>query len=207
MTTAVFPVLRKPADAQHPIHELIGERWSPRAFSDQPVERAALHTVFEAARWAASAGNAQPWNFVLGTMENPETHEKLAATLWEGNYLWAQHAPVLILVVAKLYPYEGKEQLSLYDTGMAVGNLVTQAVALGLTTHQMGGFDGEKARQTLEIPEGYMPVAMIALGYPGSTDALPDPLRERELAPRSRKPLAEFVFDGKWKKPADEVAA
>src|SRR6185437_4423453 len=204
MTTAISPILRKPADARHPIHELIGERWSPRALSDQPVERAVLHTVFEAARWAASAGNAQPWHFIIATKENPEAHARLAATLKEGNYVWAQHAPVLILVVAKLYPYVGKEQLSLYDAGMAAGNLVTQAVALGLTTHQMGGFDAEKARQTLEIPEGYLPVAMIALGYPGSAHTLPEALRERELAPRTRKPLEEFVFDGKWEKPADE---
>ncbi len=190
--------LRKPADASHPIHELIGERWSPRAFADRPVEREKLYSLFEAARWAASAGNQQPWYFLVGTKEDAENHARLVATLWERNILWAQYAPVLILVIAKLYDRPGKEVTSFYDVGMAVGNLVTQAVDLGLVTHQMGGFDAEKAREALSIPEGYQPLAMIALGYLGTPDGLPDDLRERELAPRSRKPLEEFVFEGQW---------
>ena len=198
MTNIEAYPLRKPADASHPIHELISERWSPRAFADRPVEHEKLYSLFEAARWAASAGNQQPWYFLVGTKENPENHERLAATLWERNMLWAQHAPVLLLVVAKLYDRPGKELTSFYDVGMAVGNLVTQAVDLGLVTHQMAGFDAEKAREALSIPEGYQPLAMIALGYLGTPDGLPDDLRERELAPRSRKPVEEFVFEGQW---------
>jgi len=190
--------LRKPADASYPIHDLISERWSPRAFADRPVEREKLYSILEAARWAASAGNQQPWHFIIATKENADDHERLVATLWDRNVLWAKYAPVLILVVAKLYDRPGKEYTSFYDTGMAVGNLVTQAVDLGLVTHQMGGFDADKARETLGIPEGYQPLAMIALGYPGTPDVLPDDLRERELAPRSRKPLEEFVFEGRW---------
>lgn len=190
--------LRKPADASHPIHELISERWSPRAFADRPVEREKLYSLFEAARWAASAGNQQPWYFLVGTKEDAENHARLVATLRERNILWAQYAPVLILVVAKLYDRPGKELTSFYDVGMAVGNLVTQAVNLGLVTHQMAGFDAEKAREALNIPEGYQPLAMIALGYLGTPDGLPDDLRGRELAPRSRKPLEEFVFEGQW---------
>jgi nitroreductase len=106
--------------------------------------------------------------------------------------------PYPILVVARLYDRSGKEYTSYYDVGMAVGNLVTQAVDLGLVTHQMGGFDADKACEALGIPEGYQPLAVIALGYPGTPDALPDDLRERELALRSRKPLEEFVFEGHW---------
>jgi len=194
--------LRKPADASHPIHDLISERWSPRAFADRPVEREKLYSILEAARWAASAGNQQPWHFIIATKENGDDHERLVATLWDRNILWAKYAPVLILVVAKLYDRPGKEYTSFYDVGMAVGNLVTQAVDLGLVTYPIGGFDPDKARTTLGIPQGYQPLAMIALGYPGIPDVLPDDLRERELAPRSRKPLEEFVFEGRWEQSA-----
>jgi nitroreductase len=207
VTVATAHTLRKPAEAAHPIHELIRERWSPRAFSDRPVEQATLHSLFEAARWAASGGNKQPWRFILATIDDAPAHARLAATLNEKNHLWAQHAPVLILVVAEIYPYPGKEYAGFYDVGMAVGNLVTQAVDLGLATHQMGGFDADKARATLGIPEGYAPLAVIALGYPGSHTTLSDDLQERELAPRSRKPLEEFVFEGHWNVPAAEVTA
>ena len=198
MTNVNASAVRKPADASHLIHELISERWSPRAFADRLVEREKLSSLFEAARWAASAGNQQPWYFIVGTKERAEDHARLVATLWERNILWAQYAPVLILVVAKLYDRPGKELTSFYDVGMAVGNLVMQAVDLGLVTHQMAGFDAQKARETLGIPEGYQPLAVIALGYSGTPDGLPDDLRERELAPRSRKPLEEFVFEGQW---------
>jgi nitroreductase len=189
---------RKPANANYPIHDLISERWSPRAFADRPVEDTKLRSVFEAARWAASAANLQPWYFIVASKENADDHAQLAATLWERNIVWAQNAPVLILVVAKLYERPGKEFTSFYDVGMAVGNLVTQAVHLGLITHQMGGFDADKAHASLGIPDGYQPLTMIALGYSDAPHTLPEPLRERELAPRDRKPQEEFVFHGQW---------
>jgi nitroreductase len=198
--TSIVP-FRKPADNHHPIHDLIRERWSPRAFADRPVEAEKLASVFEAARWAASASNQQPWYFLFATKEDSETHARFVSTLWEGNVRWAQQAPVLILVVAKHYEFPGKERASLYDVGMAAGNLVTQAVNLGLTTHQMGGFDANKAIELLHIPTGYEPLAMMALGYPGNPDALPDDLRKREIAPRARKPISEFVFAGQWDEP------
>jgi nitroreductase len=189
---------RNPAQADHPIHDLLSERWSPRAFADRPVEEFKLHSLFEAARWAASGGNQQPWHFIVASKENADDHARLVDTLWERNAIWAQNAPVLILVVAKLYDRPGKEYISFYDVGMAAGNLVTQAVHLGLVTHQMGGFDADKARASLGIPDGYQPLTMMALGYPDTPDKLPDDLRERELAPRSRKPQEEFVFRGRW---------
>jgi nitroreductase len=196
--TTTAAALRKPAEASHPIHPLIAERWSPRAFDDRPVEHAKLLSLLEAARWAPSGANMQPWHFVVATKEHPEEHERLVATLAEGNARWARHAPVLILVVAKLYERPGKEYVGYYDTGMAVGNLLAQAVDLGLVTHQMGGFSAEKARETLGVPAGYEPIAVLALGYPGDAATLPDDLREREQAPRTRKPLDEFVFEGSW---------
>jgi len=154
---------------------------------------------------APSGNNRQPWHFVVGTSEHPEDHALLVATLNERNRHWARYAPVLILVVAQHSPQSGRELASLYDVGLAVGNLTAQAVELGLVTHQMGGFDGEQARRTLGIPEGYAPVVVLALGYAGSPEALPDDLRERELAPRSRKPLEDFIFEGHWQLAAEEV--
>jgi nitroreductase len=201
MITMSAPALQKPADAQHPIHDLIRHRWSPRAFADQPVPEATLHSVLEAARWAASAANQQPWHFVVATREDAEAHERMVSTLMEGNMRWARHAPVLILVTARLYEHPGREFTSFYDAGMAVGNLVTQATALGLVTHQMGGFHADKAREAFAIPVGYEPITVIALGYPGDHETLPEDLRERERAPRSRKPQQEFVFGGRWGRP------
>jgi nitroreductase len=198
---------RKAARVDHPIHPLLGERWSPRAFATRPVERAKLLSLFEAARWAPSANNRQPWRFVVGTSDHPEDHALLVATLNERNRHWARSAPVLILVAAQHAPPPGRALASLYDVGLAVGNLTAQAVELGLVTHQMGGFDVEQARTTLGIPEGYAPVVVIALGYPGSPDALPADLRERELAPRSRKPLEDFVFEGHWQLASERVAS
>jgi nitroreductase len=207
LTQTEILLLRKPADVHHPIHDLIRERWSPRAFAPHPVERAKLDSIFEAARWAPSANNRQPWQFIIGTNDNPEHHARLAAVLNERNYRWARHAPVLILVVAQLLDQPGRELASLYDVGLAVGNLVIQAADCGLSTHQIGGFDAGLARETLDIPPGYLPVAMIALGYTGSAEALPDDLRQRELAPRGRKPLEEFVFEGRWPLLEREVGA
>jgi nitroreductase len=196
---------RKPAETQHPIHELISERWSPRSFADKPVERESLHSLFEAARWAASGGNQQPWNFLFATKENAEDYARFSSLLWEFNAVWTHTAQVLVLVVTQLYTRPGSEVISYYDTGMATANLLTQAVASGLVTHPMGGFDKDKAKAELNIPEGYEPIVMIALGYPGTPDQLPELLRERELAPRTRKPLEEFVFEGGWQRPAPDA--
>ena len=118
----------------------------------------------------------------------------------EGNVRWARHAPVLILVVARLYTdRDGRpSQRSLYDAGLAVANLTTQATALGLVVHQMGGFYADRAREEFAIPDGYEPVAVLALGYLGDPESLPEDLRTRETAVRTRKPLEEFVFSGRW---------
>jgi nitroreductase len=194
--------LSKPAEASYPIHDLIAARWSPRAFTDRPVEETKLRSLFEAARWAASSGNQQPWRFLFATREDAAAHARFVGVLWERNQRWAKDAPVLVLVVAKLYDRPGSESRSFYDVGMAAANLVIQAVDLGLVTHQMGGFSAEKARELLGVPEGYEPLAMIALGYPGDPGTLPEDLRERELAPRSRTPQEAFAYAGHWPEPA-----
>jgi nitroreductase len=201
MTDTTIVPFRKPADNHHPIHDLIRERWSPRAFADRSVEPEKLASVFEAARWAASASNQQPWHFLFASREDQDAHARFVSILLERNVQWAQYAPVLILVVARHYEAPGRERASLYDVGMAAGNLVTEAVNLGLATHQMAGFDANKAVEILHIPAGHEPLAMIALGYPGDPGVLPDGLREREKAPRVRKPVSEFVFAGQWDEP------
>ncbi|HEX7092511.1 MAG TPA: nitroreductase family protein [Nitrospiraceae bacterium] len=192
--------MEKPADAQHPIHDLFKRRWSPRAFSDHPVESEKLHMLFEAARWAPSSNNEQPWRFIVAIKDNETEWTRLLACLVEGNRKWAYRAPVLILSVASLNFQDDStpNRHAFHDTGMAVENLVLQATALGLVAHQMAGFDVEKARADLKIPSGYEPVALIAVGYPGDIVSLPDRLRERELQPRSRWPISEWTFSGQW---------
>lgn len=195
--------MEKPADTQHPIHDLLKRRWSPRAFSDQPVEAEKLHMLFEAARWAPSSNNEQPWRFIVANKDYETEWNRLLACLVEGNRTWAYRAPVLILSVASLNFQEDStpNRHAFHDTGMAVENLVLQATALGLAAHQMAGFDVEKARADLKIPSGYEPVAMIAVGYPGDPAQLSDRLRAREAQPRVRKPLTEFVYSATWEQP------
>ncbi|MCI0426583.1 MAG: nitroreductase family protein [Nitrospiraceae bacterium] len=196
--------MEKPADTQYPIHDLLRQRWSPRAFSDQPVEAEKLRILFEAARWAPSSNNEQPWRFIVANKENETDWNRLFACLVAGNRTWAYRAPVLILSVAsRIFEDDSTpNRHAFHDTGMAVENLVLQATALGLSAHQMAGFDVEKARVDLKIPSGYDPVAMIAVGYPGDPAQLSDRLRAREAQPRARKPLTEFVYSATWGQPS-----
>jgi nitroreductase len=193
-------VIDKLAAPQYPIHDLLRQRWSPLAFSDQMVEPEKLRSVLEAARWAASSYNEQPWSFIVATRDNQGEFERLLGCLAEGNQQWAQNAPVLMLSVAKLYfERNGVENRhAFHDVGAAAAELATQAAASGLFIHQMAGFDVPLARNVYSIPEGYEPVAAIALGYPGDPKTLPERLLQRELAPRIRKPLENFVFSGSW---------
>jgi len=200
--------LAKPAKTSVPIHDLLTSRWSPRAFADRPVEPEKLRGLFEAARWAASSFNAQPWYFIVATKDDPENFQRVLECFVEFNQRWAKSAPVVAISVARLnFEHNGKvNRHALHDVGQAAANLALQAAALGLQVHQMAGILPEKARQNFGIPEGYEAVAGIALGYPGDPDALPNELREREHAPRERKPLASFVFTGQWGKTSPLVS-
>ena len=189
-----------PAQLQFPIHDLLARRWSPRAFDERPVEANLLQSLLEAVRWAPSSNNEQPWRFIMATKDHEKEWHRLFDCLAEGNQTWAVRAPVLILSIASMnFEGDGKpNRHAFHDTGLATENLVLQATASGLVAHQMAGFDLEKARADLLIPSGYEPVAMIAIGYPGDAAMLPERLRERELRPRSRRPIGEWTFRGQW---------
>jgi nitroreductase len=192
--------MEKPADTAYPIEELLKRRWSPRAFADRPIEPEKLLRLWEAARWSASTANQQPWHFIVATKQDEAEHTRLLSCLRENNQQWASRAPVLMVSVAKLtFDANGEpNRHALHDVGLAVANLITQATALGLGVHQMAGFYPDRVRELYGVPEGFEPVAGIVLGYPGDPDILPDDLRQRELAPRVRKPLESFVFQGAW---------
>lgn len=187
-------------NTQYPVDELLLRRWSPVAFSEQPVETEKLCTVLEAASWAASCFNEQPWSFIVATKDNPAEFERLLSCLVPANQDWAKNAPVLMLSVAKLYfQHNGTENRhAFHDVGAASATLAIQATALGLYIHQMGGFDAAKAKQVYGIAEGYEAVAAIALGYLGDVNSLSEKLQQRQLAPRQRKQLETFVFSGSW---------
>lgn len=190
------------APAEAPIEALLRRRWSPRSYTEEPVSDAHLASLLEAARWAASCFNAQPWHLVVARRDRePAAHAAIAACLSGNNQAWAPRAPVLMVAVARLdFAHNGKpNRHAAYDTGAAMAQMALQATALGLQLHQMGGFDLEKARATLGIPEGYELRAAIALGHPGPASALPEELAQRETAPRQRRPVAEWVHYGAWR--------
>lgn len=184
----------------HRVKKMIRKRRSIVAFSPAIPEKEKLDQMFEAARWAASSRNQQPWRFIYTTKENTITYNKFFDLLYEGNQEWAGSAPVLALSVAEaISDYKNKpNKYAHYDTGMAVGNMLLQATELGIYVHQMGGYDVEGARKAFAIPERFEPLAMMAIGYPGEIDNLPATLRRRELQKRTRKELNEFVFMNSW---------
>ncbi len=190
----------KKASTDYSIHELLAERWSPYGFEDRPVEQADLRSLFEAARWAASSYNEQPWSYLVATRENPVEFARLLSCLVEGNQAWAKAAPVLALGVVSLrFSRNNKEnRAAVHDLGLAAGNLLVEATARGLCVHQMIGILPDKAREAYQIPEHSEAWTAIAIGYKGDPAKLPDALKERDLAPRQRKPLSQFVFTGKW---------
>lgn len=192
--------MHNPAKCEHPVHALIQNRWSPRAFSDKPVSAEALRSLFEAARWAPSSNNEQPWAFIVATKNEPEEFAKVQSTLVEFNQSWAKHAPVIGIATSELEFARNKSpnRNAFYDTGAAMAYLTTEATERELFVHQMAGFDPQKAIEVLEIPKGWEPIAAFVIGYGGDANSLPDPLRQRELAARSRKSLSDFVMSGKW---------
>ncbi|MBX3015926.1 MAG: nitroreductase family protein [Caldilineaceae bacterium] len=202
-------IAAKRAQTNYPIHPLLRDRWSPRAFANKPVEDAKLQSVLEAARWSASGGNLQPWAFLLARRDqDAASFARMAECLGESNAIWAAQAPILGITVASLYRRpEVLNRHSFHDVGLAVQNLIIQATALELYVHMMGGFSPDKARELFAIPAEYEAVTMFAMGYLGDPEGLADRHREGELSARTRRPLAEFVFTEGWGIPSPLVKA
>ena len=173
----------------------IAHRWSPRAYSNRAVTPGDLRLVIEAARWAASSSNGQPWRFLVGR-NGDDAFQRIAATLVPFNQAWAPLAPVLLLAYAAARtPHGNTNHYALFDLGQAVAQMSVQASALGLATHAMGGFDRAAAQSLIGPAEEFLPGVVLALGHPGDPAQIADPdLHARELDPRSRKPLDEIVF-------------
>ncbi len=182
------------------LHEIIKNRYSTRAFSDKSIDTDKILSLFEAARWSPSSRNEQPWRFIIGLKDDQAVFNKIANILNPKNKIWAAKAPVLILTIAKLN-VNSSDQINrhaLHDLGLAIANLTFQASAIDLYVHQMGGFDQEKAREIFMIPDNYEPVTVLAVGYKGDPDLLPENLKIREISERKRKDLSEIVFSEKF---------
>ena len=196
--------MSKTAATDHPIHETLAHRWSPYAFADRPVADEDLRSLFEAARWAPSSYNEQPWRFIVARREDGEEHDRILSCLVEANQRWAGKAPVLVLtVVAETFARNGKPNgVAPHDVGLAAGNLSVEATARGLHVHQMGGILPDRARELFGVPAGFRVLTAIAVGYAADPADLDDEMRKRETAPRARRPLDETVFTGTWGLPA-----
>ena len=196
-------MLEKKASTSVPIHDLLARRWSPRAFdATKPVAREQLKILLEAGRWAPSCYGDEPWRYLVwDKSRDPEGWQKAFDCLSEGNQKWVKNVPLLMLSCAgSIFANNGKpNRWGQHDTGAASVSMALQAVALGLIVHQMGGFDAEKARAAFNIPAAYTPMAMIAVGCQAAPDTLDDEeVKEKELAPRARKPVAGRFFEGAW---------
>lgn len=200
MTTLDEIDAAKRARPDHPVHEAVRARWSPYAFADRDVAREDLASLFEAARWAPSSYNEQPWGYLLATRGEPEAFARLLSCLVEANQAWARYAPVLALGVATLrFRRNGKPNAAaIHDLGLAAGNLLFEATTRGLFVHQMIGILPDRARELYAIPDEAEAVTGLAIGYPGDPERLPEALRQRDLTPRTRRPLAESVFGERW---------
>lgn len=198
------PAQKLPATAQ-PVHNLIKHRWSPVGFDrERDIDRETLLSILEAARWAASSANLQPWRFIVAPRSDEAEFQKALSVLKEGNQTWAQYAALLIIAVAHRYPKpDYRHAYASHDLGLAVGQMVMQALDHGVYVHQMAGIYPEKAREIYQIPDEFEPFTAIALGYRSEDlDHLGESQREREAAPRQRKALSEIVFTGSWAQPA-----
>ena len=201
--TTAYPA--RTADTSVEIHPLLSERWSPRAFDGAAVRDHEVAALLEAARWAPSAMNHQPWRFLVGRSDEtgPDTtYRGVFDSLGAANQLWAGRAPLLVAALARVEEADGSpREVGPYELGLAVAQLTVQAHALGLHVHQMGGFSAEQLSTTFAVPAGYRPVVVLAVGRQGDAETLPDWARERETAPRERLPLAEIAYAGSFGTP------
>ncbi|HEX2475790.1 MAG TPA: nitroreductase family protein [Lacipirellulaceae bacterium] len=182
--------------ADYPIESLFVKRWSPRAMSGEPLSDAEMRTLFEAARWAPSTYNEQEWRFLYARRDTPQW-PVFFDLLVEGNREWCRQAGLLVVILAhKVFSRNGKPNpVHLFDSGCAFENLALQGAAMGLVVHGMQGFDFDKARTALSVPDDYAVAAMFAAGRPGDPNDLPEKLCEREK-PSDRLPIDEIICEG-----------
>ncbi len=199
MTTAAHSV--KHAKPDHPVLAAIAQRYSPYAFDPRPVEREKLLSCLEAARWAASSFNEQPWSYILTVREDQTAFKTMLGCLVEANQAWAKYAGVLIITTVKrrFAKNNNPNRVCEHDVGLAAGNLTLQAQTLGLHVHRMAGIDIQKCRQTYAIPDGHDPMTGIAIGYAADPARFDNAeLAKRDQSPRGRRPLREWVFGVKF---------
>jgi len=196
METIVAP-MQKSNKFEYPVMDLIEQRRSRRAYSSQPIESEKILSLFEAARWAPSSMNEQPWAYLYATSDQPELYNQLLNVLNESNRVWASHAPMLILSMARKTHFRNGaiNAAAKYDVGAANAFLSMQATRLGLNVHQMGGYDRQKAIETFNIPETHEPIVIMAIGYLGDSENLSESLKQREVAPRERYTQEVFVMN------------
>jgi nitroreductase len=191
----------KKAQTFYEIHPLLVNRWSPRAFSDQPLEMEKIRSLCEAARWSPSGGNQQPWRYIIG-LKGDETYRRIFETLDAGNQQWVKNAPLLGITIGRTTLNNSETRLNgnyRYDVGQSIAHLTFEACALGLYVHQMGGLDPEKAREAFEVPPLYEVCTAFVVGYLGDPEILEDEKqRKSELEERTRLSFDEIIFSGKF---------
>lgn len=191
--------MHKPAPTDHEVNALVRERWSPRAFSDRPIDEETLSSLLEAARWSPSSRNSQPWRFLIARREDRDAFRSMLDCLAPANQRWARNAAVLMVAVALETDHKNRPLThGVYDTGQAVAWMTVEATSRGLRVHQMGGFDPAAVRETWAVPDEARPITAIALGFPGDPDSLEEDLRAQEIAPRKRRPATELAHFGRW---------
>jgi nitroreductase len=205
VSDSVSPPANKTAPTDHDVLDVFRNRWSPRAFADRPVDPEDLRRLMEAARWAMSSYNEQPWRYVVATKDDPDGYEKVLAGLNEFNRSWAKTAPVLMLgFVETTFDRNGKQNRhARHDLGAASAFLTIQATAMDLYVHQMAGILPDAIRDSFDLPDDVEPVTGLAVGYLGDPDQLSQKMKKREAAPRSRQPQSDFVFGPEYGTPAD----
>ncbi len=195
----------KVATPDHDVLDVVAQRWSPRAFADRPVEPEKIRRMLEAARWTMSSYNEQPWRYLVAARDrDPDAYERLLGCLTEGNQSWAQNAPVLMMSFYKT-AFSGNDQpnrCAPHDVGAASAAMTLQATEMGLFVHQMAGIQPDVVRSTYDVPDGFEPMAGVAVGYLGDPEMLSDGQQASETEPRTRKSLDEFVFQGGWGEPS-----
>jgi nitroreductase len=189
----------KHAQAAHPVNALLTRRWSPYGFDSRPVAREDVRALFEAARWAPSSYNAQPWRYIVAE-RGDALFERVLSCLWDANQAWARHAAVLALGITRTtFPHNGSPNAAAeHDLGLAAASLSFEATARGIAVHQMIGVHTGRVRTEFALPEEYRPLTALAIGYPGKPADLAGDVLARDDKPRERRPLAEFVFGAQW---------